>query len=192
MGFPSWTIRSSITTHEKVCRRPQQPEAHDFSRVYFTKNTSAHHFIGSICTKENCDSNGNRRIIIVDGQQCLTTLSLLFLALTRTAKKRKVGNLHDTIMSRYIFDDERKHVPKLRLELHDGEHYQEVIDNADSSNTDNNIAMNFNFFMKRLGTLSDSELSDLERSADHLDLASLSMDDGEDAQEIFDSFNITR
>ena len=36
MGFPSWTIRSSITTYERVCRRPQQPEAHDFSRVYFT------------------------------------------------------------------------------------------------------------------------------------------------------------
>ena len=36
MGFPPWTIRSSITTHEKVCRRSQQPEAHDFSRVYFT------------------------------------------------------------------------------------------------------------------------------------------------------------
>ena len=36
MEFPSWTIRSSITTHEKVCRRSQQPEAHDFSRVYFT------------------------------------------------------------------------------------------------------------------------------------------------------------
>ena len=51
--------------------------------------------------------------------------------------------------------------------------------------------MNFNFFMKRLGTLSDSELSDLERSADRLDLAILSMDDGEDAQEIFDSINST-
>lgn len=85
----------------------------------------------------------------------------------------------------------KKHVPKLRLGLHDGEHYQEVIDNVDSSNTDNNIAMNFNFFMKRLDTLSDSELSDLERSADRLDLAILSMDDGEDAQEIFDSINST-
>ena len=73
----------------------------------------------------------------------------------------------------------RYRVPKLRLGLHDGEHYQEVIDNADLSNTDNNIAMNFNFFMKRLGTLSDSELSDLNRSTDRLDLAILSMDDGE-------------
>lgn len=173
----SWT--------EKECRRLFNDLLH------LMKNTSAHHFIGSICTKENRDSNGNRRIIIIDGQQRLTTLSLLFLALARTAEKRKVGNLHDTIMSRYIFDDEKKRVPKLRLGLHDGEHYQEVIDNVDLSNTDNNIAMNFNFFMKRLDTLSDSELSDLERSADRLDLAILSMDDGEDAQEIFDSINST-
>ena len=36
MEFPLWTVRSSITTHETVCRRSQQPEAHDFSRVYFT------------------------------------------------------------------------------------------------------------------------------------------------------------
>ena len=36
MGFPLWTVRSSSTTHETVCGRFQQPEAHNFSRVYFT------------------------------------------------------------------------------------------------------------------------------------------------------------
>ena len=41
MGFPPWTIRSSITTYERVCRRPQQPEVHDFSRVYFTWHSFA-------------------------------------------------------------------------------------------------------------------------------------------------------
>ena len=40
MEFPPWTIRSSITTHEKVCGRSKQPEAHDFSRVYFTNKVS--------------------------------------------------------------------------------------------------------------------------------------------------------
>lgn len=173
----SWT--------EKECRRLFNDLLH------LMKNTSAHHFIGSICTKENRDFDGNRRIIIIDGQQRLTTLSLLFLALARTAEERKVGNLHDTIMSRYIFDDDKKRIPKLHLGLHDGEHYREVINNTDISNADNNIANNFKFFMKRLSTLSDIELSDLERSADRLDLAILSMDDDEDAQEIFDSINST-
>ena len=36
MGFPLWTVRSSSTIYKTVCGRFQQPEAHDFSRVYFT------------------------------------------------------------------------------------------------------------------------------------------------------------
>lgn len=176
----SWT--------EKECKRL----FNDLVRLM--DNTKAHHFIGSVCVKENRDSDGNRRIVVIDGQQRLTTLSLLFLALARVAKKRGLMNLHDAIVNWYIFNDtyaNNSKIPKLRLGLLDSGHYAKIISEQEDIDDESNIVRNFNFFMERIGNLSDGELSDLERSTDRLDLAILQMDDGEDAQEIFDSINST-
>lgn len=163
-----------------------------------TRNPSKHHFVGSVCVKKSWDMN-NESVIIIDGQQRITTLSLMFIAISKVAYSLNTqisNNLCESLLNRYIFLNSftGERIPKLKLNIQDNKDYLSVIENLNQNSSDiieRHIFENFNFFVKELSKMSDAELMNLSSCMHRMEIAVLLLGDNEDAQEIFDSINST-
>lgn len=152
------------------------------------------HFFGSIVSKYNQDSNGEH--LIIDGQQRLTTVSLLFLAMYNLLDKgilvANAENLKHRIYDEYLVD---KYQPKeKRLKLKPVKRDRMAFDKlfCDSSEyiRDSHLTVNYNYFYERI---KDHEISidDLFRAIQRLDVISISLNCEDNAQLIFESLNST-
>lgn len=160
------------------------------------KSPGSTHFIGSIVFIHEgvYTSSEVRQLVVIDGQQRLTTFSLLYLALYKFALKHgleeKASEIKETyIVNKFVKDDESKlklkqsdnnaRAFKFLLSDNDSANYGEyskVIDNYrffESSITEHN----FDAIMQGIGALLFVEIS-LERGKD-------------DPQRIFESLNST-
>ena len=84
---------------EEQCRRLLD------DAIALTKDSEKRHFVGSVCIKHRWEGN-RESVIVIDGQQRLTTLSLLFLAMAKTARKLDTQiskNLSATVLNSFIF-----------------------------------------------------------------------------------------
>ncbi|MBR5213920.1 MAG: DUF262 domain-containing protein [Akkermansia sp.] len=164
----------------------------DLVKIITEKRRS--HFFGSIVSKYNQDSNGE--YLIIDGQQRLTTVSLLFLAMYNLLDKgvlvADADNLKQRIYDEYLVD---KYQPKeKRLKLKPVKHDRMAFDKlfADSSEhiRDSHLTVNYNYFYDRI---KDQEISidDLFRAIQKLDVINIGLNSEDNAQLIFESLNST-
>ena len=154
------------------------------------------HFVGSIVYVEKgiYQVSALPRLLVIDGQQRLTTLSLLILALCNHIKKKNIQTdiNPEKLLGYYLLnsqeDGEEKY--KLILTQTDKTSYIKLLDNLDHSDEDSlRIKENYQFFKEKIA---EEDLSTLYKGISKLIIIDVSLDREKDnPQLIFESLNST-
>ena len=165
--------------------------------VEMQKKDKAGHFVGSIVNiAEQAMTTGVQKYMIIDGQQRLTTLSLLLIALRdygeshpedTTINSRRIDNM--LLKNEYEEGDERY---KLLLTETDRDLLISLVEKKPISDPGlSRILSNYNFFA---GKIADMELQpkDVYEAIGKLQIVNITLDRNvDDAQAIFESLNST-
>lgn len=166
----------------------------DLKAVY--RNNYDSHFFGSIVYVEE-DLGGCNEYIIVDGQQRITTVSILLLAIRNYLNNNDInanGINIAKIMKAYLIDEYANDEKKLKLKLvhGDDEAYNRLIENS-TPIENNSITINYMFFYNQLKKMESTEISKLYEAITKLMIVAISLkpQNGDDPQLIFESLNST-
>ena len=165
--------------------------------VDICKNNYRTHFLGSIVSVYNDDGFG-QEYLIIDGQQRITTLSLLLLAIHNLLDSKQISSnviIKDKIKYEYLVNKyaTKDYKIKLKSVKEDQKYFsnlinQEKIENMDSSN----IVLNYNFFIDKLKNLENFSIDEIYKSLSKLMIVAIELKRGEDdPQLIFESLNST-
>lgn len=161
-----------------------------------SRKKEGNHFFGSIVS-DVVGAGSTTEYHIIDGQQRLTTVTLLLLAIAKLVEKGEVESqevdLNDQIMERFIIskwakeDDRIKLIPvkRDRKALHSlifGEE-DEYIENS-------NLTINYKYFYERLKKDAHN-IDEIYSAILRLQVISITLEKGDDAQLIFESLNST-
>lgn len=164
--------------------------------VALNRNGKPSHFFGSIVSV----NENSKEFTIIDGQQRLTTVSLIMIAMIKSVEKgvfKSEGDkkICENIKQDYIVavDDD---VNKLRLRPYndDKDAFSRIVfDTEDKYNEASNVTVNFRYFYDRLVNDREISLSDLIDAIEKLQIISIELkpDQGDDPQLIFESLNST-
>ncbi len=153
------------------------------------------HFIGSIVfIQKGVYNSGLNQLVIIDGQQRLTTIMLLWIALFHKAKEFGQEKVADKIKNMYLInqylDDEEK--VKLKPTENNAQALSNLLshhnsfDDLDDSLT---INQNFKYFFSKINK---ENLSIIEQGIGRLIFVEISLEKGkDDPQKIFESLNST-
>ena len=153
------------------------------------------HFFGSIVTS-SAGSGFNR--FVIDGQQRLTTISLLLLAGIKAVNdgtleiknEYRKEEAYDLFLNAKYCNSERK-IKLVPIE-NDRIAYDEIFNEEDSFDEDSKVTRNYRHFYdlltKKPQALSFDQLLD---AIERLQIISIELDSGDDAQLIFESLNST-
>lgn len=159
-------------------------------------NNIAGHFVGSIVYIERglYQVSTLPKLLVIDGQQRLTTLSLLLSALCNyiRAKQIKTEINPERLASYYLLNDKEEGEEKYKLILtqSDKNAFFKVIENRELAEEDSiRIKENYDFFMKQI---SETDLSTVYNGVSRLIIIDVSLDrDRDNPQLIFESLNST-
>ncbi len=152
------------------------------------------HFFGSIVYIYNDDSNG-QEFIIIDGQQRITTVSLLLLAFINAIKTKNIKDIDiNAVKNEYLFGRySGKEKIKLKSVKEDNEAFIKLFETDEKKEfiLSSNITHNYLYFEKRL--LNESvNFSDFLTSIKKLNIVEIKLKkDEDDPQLIFESLNST-
>ena len=163
--------------------------------VKLSRSNRCSHFFGSIVTS-SADSSYNR--LVIDGQQRLTTISLLLLAGIKAVKDgaieisedSKIDEAYEVFLKAKFCNSERK-IKLVPIE-NDRIAYDKIFNEEDSFDEDSKVTRNYRHFYDLLTrkpqTLSFDQLLDTIK---RLQIISIELDCDDDAQLIFESLNST-
>lgn len=167
----------------------------DLKDVYERGHKS--HFLGSLVyVSEN--SGSCEEFIIIDGQQRITTVSLLLLAICNFLIEHpdiKIDSINTTkIKNAYLTDEYANNAKKLKLKLIQGDDaaYDALIErNIPIENTC--VTANYKYFYSEIKKMNLKELAGIYSAIGKLDIVSISLQpqNGDDPQLIFESLNST-
>lgn len=154
------------------------------------------HFVGSIVNiAEQAMPTGVQKYMIIDGQQRLTTLSLLLIALRDYAEEhpedgtnaRRIDNM--LLKNEYEDGDERY---KLLLTETDRELLKSLVEKKPISDPSlSRILSNYNFFVRKIAN-KELQPKDVYVAIGRLQIVNITLDRNvDDAQAIFESLNST-
>lgn len=164
------------------------------------EDTAATHFIGSLVLAPTpaVGPVGVQRYLVVDGQQRLTTLSLLLCAL-RDHRAATEDSVHsERITYQYLANQWKPPAQRLKLmpTQADQASYLACVDATPQAGGEDRVGAAYRFFRSRLQEPADTELY---RSAEHLEdavigglsLVSVTAHAGDNVYRIFESLNNT-
>ena len=163
--------------------------------VKLSQSNRRSHFFGSIVTS-SADSSYNR--LVIDGQQRLTTISLLLLAGIKAVKdgaieiseESKLKEAYEVFLKAKFCNSERK-IKLVPIE-NDRIAYDKIFNEEDSFDEDSKVTRNYRHFYdlltKKPQALSFDQLLD---AIERLQIISIELDSDDDAQLIFESLNST-
>ena len=153
------------------------------------------HFFGSVVS--SYQPNGRyTEYLVIDGQQRLTTVSLLLLAMYNLLKEGKIIPQTET-MAQEIFEDYLvdKHQPKeTRIKLkpvkNDRSAFEKLFDVEDDNDKQSNLTINYEYFYNRIQK-EEISIEQLYDSLFTLEIINIELTQGDDPQLIFESLNST-
>lgn len=165
----------------------------DLKKVVQYKRKS--HFFGSIVSVNN--GEGINEYLVIDGQQRLTSVTLLFLAMYNLIKNNKLipedKTLGDKIYETYLINkfrnDERKF--RLRPVKDDKVAFERLFEDNAKYIPDSNLTINYNYFYSRILEKREITLDDLYDAITKLEIISITLNQDDDPQLIFESLNST-
>lgn len=154
------------------------------------------HFIGSIVFIHDgvySSSNEVKELVIIDGQQRLTTINILYVSLYRFAKENGIGEDADMVYEMFLTNKYvQKESSKLKLKQTDrnADAFKAILyGNEKSFNEYSNVKENFNFFS---GEITSENFRTILDGLNRLIFVEVSLERGkDDPQRIFESLNST-
>ena len=156
------------------------------------KNRSSH-FFGSIVSVHN-DGEFNEYLII-DGQQRLTTVSLLMLAMYNLMKEGIIvpaqSNLADKIFKTYLIDKWQEGETRIKLKpvKNDSKAYGNLISSLEPIQ-DSNLTFNYRYFYDRIQK-GELTIDELYTAITKLEIINITLGMDDNPQLIFESLNST-
>ena len=179
---------------EKQC----QILLNDIISVYENKNST--HFIGSIVyIKENIYATDEKKELeIIDGQQRLTTLTLLLMVIYHISKNRKMRKINsEQIYEQYLVN--KYSIKSIKLKLLVPEENLKILDDLLNERFQNlknyeetNIFKNYMYFKNKIEAENEEKIEKILIGFKKLIFIEISLEKGKDEpQKIFESLNST-
>lgn len=153
------------------------------------------HFFGSIVS--SVVPNGSKiEYHIIDGQQRLTTVTLLLLAIRNLIATGKVssneGKLDEQINQRFLISPWAKEEDQIKLRpvKSDRDALSKLFREEEDFDLSSNLTLNYRFFCDQL-LKEEISVDDLYGAIGKLEIISITLDPGDNAQLIFESLNST-
>ena len=152
------------------------------------------HFFGSIVSSIQ---SGTEDRFIIDGQQRITTVSLLLIAMVNARKANEIGaednKLVDKIFKRYLVDEYQEDERKVKLKpiKKDMQAFDALLYLPKEQHIkESNVTRNYEFFYDKVvrSSLTIDELFDTIKK---LEVINIKLDEDDDPQLIFESLNST-
>lgn len=152
------------------------------------------HFFGSIVSSIE---PGTEDRFIIDGQQRITTVSLLLIAMVNAYKKGLISaddsKLAEKIYKRYLVDEYQEDERKVKLKpiKKDMQAFDALLYKPEEQYIKgSNVTRNYEFFYDKVLS-SDLSLDELFNAIKGLEVINIRLDEGDDPQLIFESLNST-
>lgn len=153
------------------------------------------HFFGSIVSVQS-ESGTMEEFLIIDGQQRLTTISLLLLAIYHLLSSGKMVSrdhqLTDKILKKYLIDEYEPEEKRIKLKpiKNDQKAFGILFDQDEEYIPDSNLTINYRYFYDRIqhGELDIDEPFD---AICKLEIINISLNHEDNPQLIFESLNST-
>ncbi len=168
----------------------------DIENIHKNQSLTSH-FIGSIVyLHEGVYCTGKKEFSIIDGQQRLTTITLLLIALYHGLDEFNDENKRDMIYKRYLIDEYMESKDKLKLML-PGNNFNilkkimhKEIEFLNTIEKESNIYKNYNLFYNNIDTV--DKAYNLIQGINSLIYVDIALENGkDDPQRIFESLNST-
>lgn len=163
--------------------------------VKIVRNNRKSHFFGSIVSVYNPDGR-NSEFLIIDGQQRLTTVSLLFLAMYNLIEK-KIVIANDPSLAQQLYEDflVDKYQPqetriKLKPVKNDSKAFGKLFDDSSEHIQKSNLTVNYNYFYERIQRC-EIGVDELFDAICRLEIISIQLNQDDNPQLIFESLNST-
>ncbi len=160
-----------------------------------TNEEETSHFVGSIVYIHDdvYSASGIRELSIIDGQQRLTTITLIYITLLLLAKKIKDAALESRIQETYLINKHAQQEEKLKLRpIEQNDKALKFLLRNDPDNVFDGYSKlidNFNYFK---GQISEDNKERVLKGLNKLVFVEISLERGkDDPQKIFESLNST-
>ncbi len=153
------------------------------------------HFFGSIVSSV-IGNGASTEYHIIDGQQRITTVSLLLLAIRNIIRQNKVSageeKLDEQINDRFLVSPWAKDEDKIKLRMlkSDYEDLVKLFGPEEDFNLASNLTLNYLFFCDQI-IKEEVSIDALYEAIGKLEIISITLDRGDNAQLIFESLNST-
>lgn len=155
------------------------------------------HFFGSIVSVHNPDAEGgHNEFLVIDGQQRLTTVSLLLLAMYNLMKKGIVvpakASLGEQIYETYLVDKWQDDDTRIKLKpvKDDKKAFDRLFGDESDYINGSNLTLNYKFFYERIQK-EEISVSELYDAICRLEIISITLNQDDNPQLIFESLNST-
>jgi len=165
-------------------------------RIANNNNNGNEHFIGTIITKHSPpNALGENQYELIDGQQRLTTFSLLLKAIaTKATAQGTFFNLKKKANELLIFENSKaEKFTRIELSRNDKEYFEAIIFDKDLNllpNKEHKILECYHYFLNKLEHHKDEELEKLRTTIlQNVPVINMTLASTDDEQEIFDTIN---
>ncbi len=162
----------------------------DIIQAYKNKKT---HYLGNVIYYYGRNSGASyTELILVDGQQRVTTILLLLCALRDSIDDK---SMFESVNRRYLINDTGDNRFRVRLKQtsYDSISFMSIIDRTPLDNDDNNVTKNYNYFMKLISkcSISPKEIYETIPKLEIVDVNLQIENDLEAIQTVFEKINST-